>query len=92
MATGGEIRVETAPVPDQPGLIRLVVADTGPGIEADTLSKIFDPFFTTKRSGTGLGLSVTYGIIQDHGGQVDVQSAPGRGTTFTLTFPAMATR
>ncbi|HEY2991757.1 MAG TPA: ATP-binding protein [Methylomirabilota bacterium] len=91
MVSGGEIRVETARVPDQPGLIRLVVADTGPGIPTETLSKIFDPFFTTKRSGTGLGLSVTYGIIQDHGGQVDVQSAPGRGTTFTLTFPAMAT-
>ena len=91
MAAGGEIRVETATVPDKPGLIRLVIADTGPGIAPDVLSKIFDPFFTTKRSGTGLGLSVTYGIIQDHGGQVDVQSAPGRGTTFTLTFPAMAT-
>jgi PAS domain S-box-containing protein len=88
MAIGGEIRVETAAVPDQPGLIRLVVGDTGPGIDADTLSKIFDPFFTTKRSGTGLGLSVTYGIIEDHGGRVDVQSVTGRGTTFTLTFPA----
>jgi hypothetical protein len=91
MAAGGEIRVETATAPDNSGLIRLVVADTGPGIPDETLSKIFDPFFTTKRSGTGLGLSVTYGIVQDHGGQVDVQSAPGRGTTFTLTFPAMAT-
>ena len=88
MGSGGEIHVDTAVVPDQPGLIRLVVADTGPGIDPETLSKIFDPFFTTKRSGTGLGLSVTYGIIQDHGGRVDVKSAPGHGTTFTLTFPA----
>jgi PAS domain S-box-containing protein len=91
MASGGEIRVETSTVPDTPGMIRLVIADTGPGIPAETLSRIFDPFFTTKRSGTGLGLSVTYGIIQDHGGKVDVQSSPDRGTTFTLTFPALAT-
>ena len=51
------------------------------------MSKIFDPFFTTKRTGTGLGLSVTYGIIQEHGGTVDVQSRPGAGTTFILSFP-----
>ena len=87
---GGEIHVETAPAPERPGWIRLTVADTGPGIPADVLSRIFDPFFTTKRSGTGLGLSVTYGIIQDHGGRMDVQSPPGGGTTFTLSFPGMA--
>ncbi|HEU5196784.1 MAG TPA: ATP-binding protein, partial [Methylomirabilota bacterium] len=91
MTSGGEIHVETAPVADRPGWIRLTVADTGPGIPADTLSKIFDPFFTTKPRGTGLGLSVTYGIIQDHGGHVQVQSPPGGGTTFTLHFQAMAT-
>jgi signal transduction histidine kinase len=65
-----------------------LVADTGPGIPAEEVSKIFDPFFTTKRAGTGLGLSVTYGIIQEHGGTVDVQSRPGTGTTFILSFPA----
>ena len=63
--------------------------DTGPGIPADILGRIFDPFFTTKPevSGTGLGLSVSLGIVQSHGGAVDVQSAPGKGSTFTIILP-----
>lgn len=89
LASGGEIRIETGRAPGQPGRIRLVVADTGPGIAPGILPKIFDPFFTTKAEGTGLGLSVSYGIIRDHQGTVDVQSEPGRGTTFILTFPAL---
>jgi PAS domain S-box-containing protein len=88
MTTGGQIRIETSPA-DRPGWIRLLVADTGAGIPAEQISKIFDPFFTTKRTGTGLGLSVTYGIIQEHGGTVDVQSRPGAGTTFILSFPTI---
>jgi signal transduction histidine kinase len=86
MPGGGQIHIETAPA-ERPGWLRLLVADTGPGIPAEEVSKIFDPFFTTKRTGTGLGLSVTYGIIQEHGGTVDVQSRPGAGTTFILSFP-----
>ena len=86
MPKGGQVRIETAPA-ERPGWIRLLVADTGSGIPAEEVSKIFDPFFTTKRTGTGLGLSVTYGIIQEHGGTVDVQSRPGAGTTFILSFP-----
>jgi PAS domain S-box-containing protein len=86
MPGGGQIRIDTAPA-ERPGWIRLRVADTGSGIPAEEVSKIFDPFFTTKRTGTGLGLSVTYGIIQEHGGTVDVQSRPGAGTTFILSFP-----
>jgi signal transduction histidine kinase len=65
----------------------VIVADTGPGISPEELSRVFDPFYTTKKTGTGLGLSVSYGIIQDHQGTVDVQSVPGRGTTFVLAFP-----
>ncbi len=87
MPAGGEIRIDTERV-DGSAAVRLRVADTGPGIPPEVLSKIFDPFYTTKRTGTGLGLSVTYGIIQDHGGTIDVQSRPGAGTTFVLTFPA----
>jgi PAS domain S-box-containing protein len=87
MASGGDIRIETGPA-ERPGLVRLVIADTGPGISAEELSKIFDPFYTTKRSGTGLGLSVSYGIVRDHQGTIDVQSIPGCGTTFVLVFPA----
>jgi two-component system NtrC family sensor kinase len=88
MVNGGEIRIETAPAADRPGWLRLVVADTGPGIPPDALSRIFDPFFTTKPTGTGLGLSVSYAIVQAHRGAVDVQSRTGEGTTFILTFPA----
>jgi PAS domain S-box-containing protein len=89
LAAGGEIAVETAAVPGRPGGARLLVRDTGPGIPPELLPKIFDPFFTTKSDGTGLGLSISYGIVRDHAGTVDVQSRPGEGTTFILTFPAM---
>ena len=87
MTSGGEIRIDTGPVAERPGWVRLAVADTGPGISPEELSKVFDPFYTTKNAGTGLGLSVSYGIIQDHHGTVDVQSVPGIGTTFVLAFP-----
>jgi PAS domain S-box-containing protein len=84
---GGEIRIATGPA-ERPAWVRVIIADTGPGISPEELSKVFDPFYTTKKTGTGLGLSVSYGIIQDHHGTVDVQSVPGRGTTFVLAFPA----
>ncbi len=73
--------------------IAITVADTGYGIEEKNLSRIFDPFFTTKSTGegTGLGLSVSYGIIKNHGGDIDVESAPGQGSRFTIRLPA-ATR
>ena len=69
--------------------VAVVVEDTGSGIPADIIKKIFDPFFTTKSTGegTGLGLSVSYGIIKDHLGEIEVQSTPGKGSTFTITFP-----
>jgi PAS domain S-box-containing protein len=85
---GGEIRIETSIVTARPGWVHVVIQDTGPGISPEELSKVFDPFYTTKSAGTGLGLSVSYGIIQDHHGTVDVQSVPGQGTTFVLAFPA----
>jgi signal transduction histidine kinase len=89
MPGGGQIRLRTEKA-ERPGWVRLRVADTGVGIATDELSKVFDPFFTTKRTGTGLGLSVSYGIIQEHGGTVDVQSQPGAGTTFVISFPTVA--
>jgi PAS domain S-box-containing protein len=87
----GEIQIESALSAERAGCLRLAVTDTGPGISPENLVKIFDPFYTTKRTGTGLGLSVSYGIIQSHKGIVDVQSTPGVGTTFVLLFPVLPT-
>ena len=72
--------------------IRLEIADTGPGIPAELHGKIFEPFFTTKPAGqgTGLGLSLCRGILEDHGGAITVDSEPGQGTTFSLTLPVVA--
>jgi signal transduction histidine kinase len=84
----GEIWIITEQDPLR-NVVTVTVADTGSGIPAVISKKIFDPFFTTKPTGggTGLGLSVSYGIIKDHHGEIDVQSTPGKGSTFTITFP-----
>jgi PAS domain S-box-containing protein len=70
----------------------LKFADTGPGISPEIMDKIFEPFFTTKRpgEGTGLGLSVAYGIIQQHGGKIDVESMPGSGAVFSVVLPLIS--
>jgi signal transduction histidine kinase len=90
LAGPGKVTIETRPAPGRAGWIQLVIADTGPGIPPHALPRIFDPFFTTKPQGTGLGLSLSYGIVQAHGGVIDVESIPGRGTTFVLSFPTPA--
>ena len=84
MSSGGDVTLTTS---IEDGKVRLVVADTGPGIAPEHLPHIFEPFFTTKTGGTGLGLSVTYGILDDHHATVEVESKPGEGSRFVLSFP-----
>jgi signal transduction histidine kinase len=74
--------------PEQP-CVRIEVRDHGTGITHDALPRIFEPFFTTKDvgEGTGLGLSVVYGIVKDHGGWIDVDSSEGKGSVFTVWLP-----
>ena len=106
MPGGGTLRIQTAEQvveddararlrPDaSPGrYVCLQVSDTGSGIAPEDLPHVFEPFFTTKRpgEGTGLGLATVFGIVQQHGGWIDVQSAPGRGTDFRVFLPALAT-
>ena len=90
MPGGGTLRITTS---NGTG-VSVAVSDTGSGIAQEHISRIYDPFFTTKTNarngqnrGTGLGLSVTYGIIQEHAGKIRVESRPGAGTTFFLDFP-----
>jgi len=88
MPSGGILEVRTNA---HNGSVEIEVVDTGAGIPREHIHRIFDPFFTTKASGrgTGLGLSVSYGIIKEHAGKVDVRSAPGKGTSFHVEFPAV---
>ncbi|MEO6829786.1 MAG: ATP-binding protein, partial [Acidobacteriaceae bacterium] len=92
MSGGGVLRVSTI----ANGHVEIMIGDTGSGIAAENLRRIYDPFFTTKaapvegrRRGTGLGLSVSYGIIQEHAGKIQVESKEGHGTTFHLEFPML---
>ena len=101
MPTGGRVRIDTANLQLQgaddargngvrPGAyVTLSVSDTGVGMDVPTQARIFEPFFTTKApgKGTGLGLSTVYGIVEQSGGHLAVESAPGRGATFTVFLP-----
>lgn len=88
MSQQGKITVASRPAPQGQGIV-LTFADTGSGIPPDIREKIFEPFFTTKApgKGTGLGLSIVYGVIQRHGGSVEVDSPPEGGTIFTIRLP-----
>jgi two-component system NtrC family sensor kinase len=87
MPSGGMLEVRSSA---NNGSVEVEVTDTGIGIQREDLARVFDPFFTTKATGrgTGLGLSVSYGIIKEHAGKIEVRSTPGKGTSFRLEFPA----
>jgi two-component system, NtrC family, sensor kinase len=89
---GGRIIVATETADD--GSLVAEISDTGIGIAPENVAKIYDPFFTTKGvgQGTGLGLAVSYGIVQEHGGHIAVDSTPGQGTTFRITLPTARVR
>jgi signal transduction histidine kinase len=84
MPLGGKLTMGAQQEKDR---IALTIEDTGTGIPADTLDKIFDLYFTTKPKGSGLGLSIVYRVAQLHGGEIEVQSTEGRGTSFRLLIP-----
>lgn len=86
MPDGGTLHIGLAPAGD---MVKLTVADTGHGIPPEVASQIFDPFFTTKEfgKGTGLGLTVVKGILEEHGGSIAVESEPGKGTSFAISLP-----
>jgi signal transduction histidine kinase len=87
----GRVRVVTRSADDGEGVV-LEVSDDGEGIPKAALDRIFDPFFTTKDDGkgVGLGLAVVYGIVESHGGKIEVRTREGQGTTFEVTLPLEA--
>ena len=85
MPAGGRLAIKTWCDEE---MVMIRIADTGCGISGENLERIFDPFFTTKdQQGTGLGLSVSYGIVENHGGDIRVESRPSQGTAFTIRLP-----
>jgi signal transduction histidine kinase len=86
----GTVTVKTWPGEDG-NSVKVSVSDTGEGIPAEILPRIFDPFFTTKPDGkgVGLGLAVSYGIVQAHGGEIEAKSRVGEGTVFTMMLPLL---
>ncbi|HUK13092.1 MAG TPA: ATP-binding protein [Thermoanaerobaculaceae bacterium] len=91
MSEGGTLTIRTGHS-ERPGFCRVAVSDTGCGIPPEHLPHLFEPFFTTKEvgKGVGLGLSVSYGIVRQHGGEIEVQSQPGAGTTVRIMLPVLA--
>lgn len=84
MPRGGRVVVRTEPEGEH---VVLTVRDTGVGLDREARAHLFEPFYTTKAQGTGLGLATVYGIVQQHGGNISVTSAPGKGTTFRIVLP-----
>ncbi len=84
MSEGGTLTIATR---EEEGYVHIDISDTGVGIEEDKVAKIFEPYYTTKDTGSGLGLTVAYKVINEHGGEISVKSKEGKGTTFTFSLP-----
>jgi len=84
---GGTVTIQASRIADRPQWLSLTVADTGPGIPQERACKIFDLHYTTRTEGTGLGLWLSRRIILEHGGKIEVESTPGKGTIFTIALP-----
>jgi signal transduction histidine kinase len=84
MGSGGTLTVRTAGTDDA---VQLSVSDTGSGLTPEECDRLFTPYYTTKQYGTGLGLAIVQSVVSDHGGNIAVQSEPGRGATFVITLP-----
>lgn len=84
MKDGGKLTIITKPEPD---IFIVYITDTGIGMSKKDVEHIFDPFYSTKETGTGLGMSIVYGIIKEHGGEINVESKLDRGTAFTIRLP-----
>jgi len=84
MPAGGTLTVRTA---HRTGAVRLEITDTGQGLTPEECSRLFTPYYTTKRHGTGLGLAIVQSVVSDHGGRIEVESAPGAGATFRIELP-----
>ena len=86
MPNGGQLLIRARRT-DEPEGVLITFCDTGPGIPPEGLARLFEPFYTTKEGGLGLGLYVTYSIVNAHGGYIDVESQVGKGTTFSVRLP-----
>ena len=89
MPKGGRLILETKVIPIK-DFIEIRITDTGTGIPEELRTRIFDPFFTTKENGTGLGLALSYGIVEQHGGTINLESQIGKGTTFIIHLPIIS--
>lgn len=95
MPGGGVVTITAGPYEGagrEGRFLRIRVKDTGKGIDKENLSKVFDPYFTTKKEGSGLGLATVYSIVKNHGGFIEVESSPGKGTTFSIYLPVTGKR
>jgi two-component system NtrC family sensor kinase len=91
MPLGGDLRLETTLSEDKEWVL-IYFCDTGPGMSPEQIANLFEPFYTTKSDGTGLGLAISYGIVERHGGEIEVLSQPGDGATFVVKLPVRPAR